>query len=96
MYEHLPGGEILEDGLRDLNAGVRSVPATLLRIAAPRLSRRGIPVPASELKSQLPEHDLYELLVAQHGPEAYRHYRSWLRRIVSLENALDILAPDGA
>jgi len=90
MYEHLPGGEILEPGLRDLREGVRSVSALLLTIAAPRLARCGIPIPQGLSLSPLPEHDLYDLLVAEQGPEAYRLYRSLLRRLVSLENALDL------
>lgn len=89
MYEHLPGGEILNDGLRDLAGGVRSVSALLVLIAAPRLARCGIPIPAGVACSALPEHELYDLLVAEHGPEAYRQYRSLLRRLVSLENALE-------
>ena len=36
--------------------------------------------------------NLYDLLRTQHGPEAYRHYRSLRRRLVSLENALDAVA----
>jgi len=90
MFEHLPGGEILEPGLRDLRAGVRSVSALLLLIAAPRLARCGISIPGELSPSSLPEHELYDLLVAEQGPEAYRSYRSLLRRLVSLENALDI------
>jgi hypothetical protein len=90
MYEHLPGGEILDQGLQDLVAGVRSVPALLVMIAAPRLARRGIQIPRESSLSTLPEHELYDLLVAEQGPEAYRFYRSLLRRLVSLENALDI------
>ena len=96
MYEHLPGGEILHDGLRDLGAGVRSVSALLVLIAAPRLTRRGIPVPRGAATPGLPEHELYHLLAVEHGPEAYRHYRSLLRRLVSLENALDSLATSNA
>ena len=90
MYEHLPGGEILEPGLRDLAAGVRSVCALLVMIAAPRLMRCGIQIPSASFPSALPEHELYDLLVAEHGSEAYRLYRSLLRRLVSLENALEI------
>ena len=90
MTEHLPGGEILEPGLRDLGAGVRSVSALLIMIAAPRLARCGIPIPKEVSLSPLPEHELYDLLVAEQGTEAYRFYRSLLRRLVSLENALDI------
>src|SRR5262245_17848737 len=90
MLEHLPGGDIREHGLRDLGAGVRSVSALLVLIAAPRLARYGLPIPRKASSSTLPEHELYDLLVAQQGPEAYRVYRSLLRRLVSLENALDI------
>ena len=58
MYEHLPGGEILEPGLRDLAAGVRSVCALLVMIAAPRLMRCGIQIPSASFPSALPEHEL--------------------------------------
>ncbi len=90
MYENLPGGEILKDGLRDLESGIRSVSALLVLVAAPRLARCGIQIPRAVFPTSLPEHELYDLLVAEHGPEAYRLYRSLLRRLVSLENALDI------
>src|SRR5438034_6943152 len=90
MHEHLPGGEILDNGLRDLGAGVRSISSLLVMIAFPRLARSGIQIPGKLFLSRLPEHELYDLLVAEHGPEAYRFYRSLLRRLVSLENALDI------
>ena len=89
MYEHLPGGEILEEGLRDLESGIHSVSALLVLIAAPRLARHGIRIPGNTFASAMPEHALYDRLVAEHGPEAYGHYRSLLRRLVSLENALD-------
>jgi len=87
MPEPLPGGEILTEGLRDLDRGIRSVPALLVLIASPRLARSGI---------VMPEHELYDLLVAAHGPEAYRMYRSLLRRLVNLENALDVSQPPSA
>jgi hypothetical protein len=89
MYDHLPGGDILRDGLRDLRAGVRNVDALLVLVAAPRLTRCGIMVPPISSPPELPEHDLYLLLCAEHGPEAYRYYRSLLRRLVSLEHALE-------
>ena len=89
MYDHLPGGEILTEGLSDLAAGVRSVCALLVLIGAPRLARHGIQIPEGVPRSALPEHELYDLLATEHGAEAYRHYRAWLRRLVSLENALD-------
>ena len=89
MYDHLPGGEILERGLRDLEARVRSVDALLVLIAAPRLARCGIQIPGGQSRSALPEHELYDLLFTKHGPEAYRLYRSLIRRLVSLESALE-------
>jgi hypothetical protein len=95
MYEHLPGGEILRNGLKDLQAGVRSVDALLVLVAAPRLTRCGIRIPSTDSCSGLPEHDLFHRLCVEHGPEAYRHYRSLLRRLVSLENALECEAACG-
>lgn len=92
MHDHLPGGEILRDGIRDLESGVKSVAAMLVLIARPRLVRNGIRIPIGAATPVLPEHELYRLLIAEHGPEAYRHYRSLLRRLVSLENALDAQA----
>lgn len=89
MYDHLPGGEILRNGLRDLQDGVRSIDALLVLVAAPRLTRCGIRIPETSFPSELPEHDLFRRLSVEHGPEAYRHYRSLLRRLVSLENALE-------
>ena len=89
MYDHLPGGEILKNGLNDLQDGVRSVDALLVLVAAPRLTRCGIRIPQSSSPSGLPEHDLFCRLSDEYGPEAYRHYRSLLRRLVSLESALE-------
>lgn len=88
MYSHLPGGDILEKGLKDLRIGARTIDALLLLIAGPRLSRCGIPVPPAN--PPIPEHELYQQLTLKYGPEAYRHYRSLLQRLVSLENALEI------
>jgi hypothetical protein len=90
MDDHLPGGDILRAGLRDLRAGARTVNALLVLVAAPRLSRCGVLLPAVDPPNHLPEHDLYRLLRAEHGPEAYRHYRSLMRRLVSLEQALEL------
>lgn len=89
MFEHLPGGEILRDGLRDLQAGKLSVPALLVLTAEYRLAHCGIEIPKVDARPPIPEHEVYRLLANEHGPEAYRHYRSWMQRLVSLENALE-------
>lgn len=91
-HDHLPGGEILSEGLRDLAAGILSVPALLVLVGAPRLTRCGIQIPPMALPD-FPEHELYRRLTAEHGSEAYRHYRSLMRRLVSLEGALEMSAP---
>src|SRR5215813_8338939 len=90
MYDHLPGGEILRNGLKDLEHGITSIDSLLVLVAAPRLTRCGIPIPQVRSPAGLPEHDLFRRLCVEHGPEAYRHYRSLMRRLVSLENALDV------
>jgi hypothetical protein len=95
MFEHLPGGDILRDGLRDLGMGRWSVPALLVLTAEHRLSRCGIEIPAVA-RPPIPEHEVYRLLVQEHGPDAYRHYRSWMQRLISLENALENLTPADA
>jgi hypothetical protein len=89
MYDHLPGGEILRNGLKDLQEGVISIDALLVLVAAPRLTRCGIRIPQARSPTSLPEHDLFRRLCVEYGPEAYRHYRALMRRLVSLENAMD-------
>lgn len=91
-YEHLPGGEILRNGLKDLQDGVRSTDALLVLVAAPRLTRCGIRIPQTRASSELPEHELFRSLSVEHGQEAYRYYRSLLGRLISLENALECQA----
>lgn len=61
-------------------------------VGAPRLTRCGIVVPRLAPTSAMPEHDLFKVLSAEHGQEACRHYRSLMRRPVSLEQALEIAA----
>jgi len=55
MYDHLPGGEILRNGLKDLQDGVSSIEALLVLVGAPRLTRCGIrirkPVPPAHCPS---------------------------------------------
>lgn len=92
MFEHLPGGDLLEAGLRDLRAGRITEAALLVLVGRRRLVRCGIMVPSLDPPPALPEHALYDLLVDAHGREdGYRRYNSLMRRLVSLENALDVV-----
>ena len=92
-HDRLPGGEILRDGLRDLKAGDLSVNALLVLTGAYRLTRCGIQIPNVTGVIDLPEHLLYRRLSKQYGPDAYRHYRSLIQRLVSLESALEGCCP---
>jgi hypothetical protein len=82
----LPGADLVELGLADLERGVESVEALLVSIGAPRLERLGITVPAP-LPS--PEHRLYQLLQSRHGDEAHSRYNALIRRLVSFERAAE-------
>jgi hypothetical protein len=91
-WSDLPGGEILRDGLRDLAEELESVPALLVRIAEPRLTRLGIEVPASRMPSAIADElRLYRLLRAR-SADAYAEYNAWLRDLASLCDALELRA----
>lgn len=85
-YEGLPGGELIEEGLRDLENGQESMPALLVSIGAHRLRRSGIevdhPIPS-------PEHRLYALLSRSDADSAHSRYNALVRRLVSFERAVE-------
>jgi len=85
-YEHLPGGDLVGKGLRDLAAGQASIEALLVSVGAPRLRAGGIEVPAT-----LPdaEHALYERLAAEDSDGAHSRFNALIRRLVSFEHALE-------
>jgi hypothetical protein len=82
----LPGGDVVAAGLRDLSAGIESIPSLLVSIGAPRLRRLDIVVPRVAAS---PEHRLYRLLLDQHGDAAHGRYNALVRRLVSFERALE-------
>ena len=86
MYEHLPGGDLVTAGLRDLAQGVESVPALLVASFATRLRREGIPVPEHAVGD--PEHRLYQLLAREDPDSAHGRYNALVRRMVSFARAL--------
>ena len=88
LIRDLPGEKLVRQGLADLQADLCTIPACLVRIARPRLSRaglmpRGVPGPFSE-----DELELYRLLKLEPG-DAYSRYNALIRELVSFENALD-------
>jgi hypothetical protein len=82
----LPGGDLVEQGLRDLAGGSETVEALLVSLAAPRLRVLGVPV-AAPLPD--PEHRLYERLAREDPDSAHSRYNALLRRLTSFESALE-------
>jgi len=82
----LPGADLVERGLADLERGEESVEALLVSIGAPRLRRLGFEI-ASPLPS--PEHRLYAVLAAEDSDSAHSRYNALVRRLVSFERAAE-------
>jgi hypothetical protein len=82
----LPGGDLVAAGLRDLEAGVETVEALLVAMAAPRLRATGIEVPADGAR---PSHRLYRLLATENPATAHSRYNALVARIVSFARAVE-------
>jgi hypothetical protein len=84
---HLPGGELISQGLADMAAHRLSPGACLIAIARTRLSRAGLPIPAGYDIPE-PEHQLYELLGKEPG-DTYSRYNALIRQLISFSQALE-------
>jgi hypothetical protein len=82
----LPGSELVEEGLADLDRGIESVGSLLVSIGATRLGALGFDV-AAPIPS--PEHRLYALLAAEESDSAHARYNALIRRLVSFERAAE-------
>jgi hypothetical protein len=82
----LPGADLVEKGLDDLERGVESSEALLVSIGAPRLAPLGYDVRNAYPD---PEHRLYERLAREHGDAAHSRYNALIRRLVSFERAAE-------
>jgi len=83
----LPGAERVLEGLHDFHSDRHTIPACLVRIARPRLSRAGL-MAASAPRDDGAELELYRLL-APEGTRAHSCYNALLRELISFEHALD-------
>ena len=90
MSDALPGAELIRDGLRDLAAGVESIPALLVLVGAPRLRRLGYDVPDTP---DYPEDRLYAQLAASDSDTAHSRYNALIRQLVSFERASECVRP---
>ncbi len=85
----LPGGDLVRQGLEDLQQGVESAPSLLVRMYAPRLKRLAIDAPDYDPRDELPGHRLYALLQESHGDGAHSRYNALVRRLVSFARAAE-------
>ena len=81
----LPGGQAIDKGLTDLAFQTESVESLLVSLAAPRLRREGLPVPAAVHHD--PELRLYRMLEQTDGDLAHARYLAYLRQAESFANA---------
>jgi hypothetical protein len=88
ILQDLPGADLVEKGLDDQMAGLRSIEACLVEMASPRLVRAGILTQSSDATDS--ETTLYQLLQQQNpSQDIYPLYNSLRRRIVSFGRSLD-------
>ena len=90
----LPGGALVDQGLDDLAAGEETPESLLVSLAAPRLRREGVPLPAVCLSDG--DRRLYRRLEEQHGELAHARYLSLLRQMVSFADACRLARRAGA
>lgn len=82
--EKLPGYEIYQKGIADMESGRESSEAYAVAIGALRLRAASIPVPESAFSFHEPHLELYRYLKKQ-GGDAHSEYNSLMRRLVSFE-----------
>jgi len=87
MNDALPGGDLIDEGIRDLRAQRETIAALLVAIGSPRLRRLGFELP--DLLPEDPEHRLYDLLAQDEPDSAHSRYNALIRRLVSFERAAE-------
>jgi len=83
----LPGADLIETGLKDLQERRESIASLLVAIGAPRLRQIGFTIPESPYLN--PEHRLYDLLAEDEPDSAHSRYNALIRRLVSFERAAE-------
>jgi len=84
--DRLPGAELVEPGLRDLQEDKLSDEALAVLAAAPRLRRAGVPVPERSGEAGA-SRQLYLSLAGQLGDRAHGRHHAIMRRMVSYASA---------
>lgn len=84
----LPGGNLVEKGLKDLGEGIDSEEALLVSLAAPRLRGLGIDLPRLASVQRPYEHALFTRIEERAPSGAHAAYNALIGRIVSFAQAL--------
>ena len=84
VASRLPGRDLIDAGIHDLEHGLESAEALLVSIGVRRLRGVGLDVPDPLPRA---EERLYLLLAARHGDAAHSRYNALVRRLVSFERA---------
>ncbi len=90
MNTALPGNDLIQAGVRDLQAGRETIAALLVAVGAPRLLTLGLELPDNLPPN--PEHRLYELLAKTDSDSAHTRYNALIRRLVSFERAAECVS----
>jgi hypothetical protein len=89
QWKNLPGAEIVLAGLSDIEAGRKSINASAVQSAAPRLRRAGLDAPSAEGKIPA-AHELYRQLSNELGDGAHARYNAILSRVASFAGAAEL------
>jgi hypothetical protein len=81
----LPGGDLVDAGLEGLVSGEVTIESLVVSIAAPRLRREGVPIPATTFDDA--DLRLYRLLEQTSGDLAHARYLAYLRQAASFCDA---------
>lgn len=87
----LPGGKMIDAGLAHLADGTVSPESLAVSLAAPRLRREGVPLPAHSVHTD-PEDRLYALLSTTAGDLAHARYAAYLDEMTSFADACRLVA----
>lgn len=87
--DDVPGNELVQAGVADLERGTLTVEALLVAVGAPRLRTLGLPVPQSGDIPDHPELALYKAIGRLHPEDAHSRYNALIRRLVSYERELE-------
>jgi len=84
--DDLPGADLIQKGIHDLRENLVTIESMLVSIGAQRIREAGYDVPKA---LSTPEERLYALIAQQEGDGAHSQYNSFIRRLISFEQALE-------